>query len=131
MIKLLNNLFSVRFYDDGEGSSNVDPDQHAGSVEDTIETYQGSKEANPDGRPLKDFDRSFYNSKEEIDRFIKEAGESVFKPKDVAEKKKPKEKQKLILRIKKKPQEKSKKTGKKKMLMLKRTRTKKKPLKTF
>lgn len=112
MIKLLNNLFSVRFYDDGEGSSNVDPDQHAGSVEDTIETYQGSKEANPDGRPLKDFDRSFYNSKEEIDRFIKEAGESVFKPKDVAEKKETEGKTETNIENKKEATGKEQKDGK-------------------
>ncbi len=42
-----------------------------------LESYVGSKDVNPDQRPLKKFDRSAFRSKEEIDRFVSEAGKEL------------------------------------------------------
>lgn len=47
-----------------------------------IKAYQGSKDVNPNGRKLKNFDRSAFGSVEEIDAFIKAAGEDIFIPED-------------------------------------------------
>lgn len=47
-----------------------------------VSAYTGSKEVNPEGRSLKDFDRSAFSSTEEIDAFLKELGEEAFVPKD-------------------------------------------------
>jgi hypothetical protein len=109
-------MFSMQFNLEGEeivpkttvideGSTENNQDS---VIVDTLDTYVGSKEVNPEGKPLKNFDRTFYNSKEEIDFFIKQAGESIFLPEDIIKKQK---EEKVIDKDKKK--EDTKKTDEK------------------
>jgi hypothetical protein len=44
--------------------------------------YVGSKDVNPSQRKLKDFDRGAFASQDELDAFIREAGEELYLPED-------------------------------------------------
>ena len=50
-----------------------------------LDEYRGSKELNPDQRPLKAFDRTMFSSKEDFDEFLAEVargGEDIFLPEE-------------------------------------------------
>lgn len=58
-------------------------------IENPLENYVGSKEVNPEQRPLKKIDRKAFGSKAEMDRFIQEAGkELLMSDEDIASDKK-------------------------------------------
>ena len=90
----IGNLFTLCNYLEGEEGSDggdvtvvtetdnvteVTPDH----VSDSIETYLGSKEINPEQKPLKSFDRKMLGTKDGIDSFLKsmqDHGEDIFLP---------------------------------------------------
>jgi hypothetical protein len=93
----------------GEASGNEEDGADADSKEEQapkpseLDTYLGSKNVNPDQRPLKNFDRKAFSSKEEMDRFIEEAGaELIMSDEDIAAMSKAKK----DAEAKKKPEEK-------------------------
>lgn len=65
----------------------VEDTEEIEEIDFNSETYMGDEKVNPGKLPLKDFDRKG-KTKEEIDRFIKTAGPSIFLDKEGIEKKK-------------------------------------------
>jgi hypothetical protein len=87
MVRLLK-IFNLSNFADGEDATDTATPVVSGGADATesiatesgaqpdsstneLDTYIGSKDVNPEQRPLKKFDRSMYKSKEDIDQFIK------------------------------------------------------------
>jgi len=54
-------------------------------TDDSFENYVGSKDVNPEQRPIKKIDREMFSTKVAIDRLVMDSGEDIFIPKDVVE----------------------------------------------